>query len=96
METGKLTTLGKEITVSTELMGGVEMAEDRKTMALKLTIEAIEAAKIAAAFKGLTLLEYASGVLLEAANRDIDESYKRRAKGHLPEAQPRPKPKGGK
>ncbi len=64
--------------MSTGLAGGV-MAEERKAMAVKLTIEAIEAAKIAAAFKGLNLMEYASAVLLEQANRDIEEGYRDRA-----------------
>jgi hypothetical protein len=54
------------------------MAEERKAMAVKLTIEAIEAAKIAAAFKGMNLMEYASAVLLEVANRDIEEGYRTR------------------
>lgn len=59
-------------------------------MAVKLTIEAIEAAKIAAAFKGMNLMEYASQVLLEAANRDIEEGYRVRSGGH-PVQRRRPK-----
>ncbi len=69
----------------------VIMADERKTTAVKLTQEAVDAAKIAAAFKGLTLYEYASQVLLEAANRDIEEGYRHRAG-----AAPKPKPKGPK
>jgi hypothetical protein len=60
-------------------------------MAVKLTVEAIEAAKIAAAFKGITLMEYASAVLLEAANRDIEQGYRIRSGG---QQAPRRKPKG--
>ena len=63
--------------MSTGLAGGV-MAE-RKAMAVKLTIESIEAAKIAAAFKGMNLMEYASAVLLERANQDIEEGYRDRS-----------------
>jgi hypothetical protein len=40
---------------------------------VRLGIEAIEAANIAASLKGMTLTEYATQVLLETANRDIDE-----------------------
>jgi hypothetical protein len=77
--------------MSVGLWDGV-MAEGRKTVSLKLSSEAVEAAKIAAAFKGLTLLEYASRVLLEAANRDIEEGYRSRAAGRQP-SPPRRKPK---
>ncbi len=64
--------------MSIGLVGGV-MAGERKAMAVKLTIESIEAAKIAAAFKGMNLMEYASAVLLEQANRDIEEGYRDRS-----------------
>jgi len=64
--------------MSTGLTGGVT-AQERKAMAVKLTDEAIKAAKIAAAFRGMTVMEYASQVLLQAANRDIEEGYRRRA-----------------
>ena len=76
--------------MSTGLVGGL-MAEERKAMAVKLTVEAIEAAKIAAAFKGMNLMEYASAVLLEQANRDIEEGYRTRS---APPA-PKRRPKGG-
>jgi len=78
--------------MSTGLMGGL-MAEERKAMAVKLTIEAIEAAKIAAAFKGKNLMEYASEVLLEAANRDIEEGYRTRSAGREPMEPRRRRPK---
>jgi hypothetical protein len=52
---------------------------ERKTMPVRLGHEAIEAAKIAGSLKGMSLAEYATEVLLEAANRDIDEWSKTRA-----------------
>jgi hypothetical protein len=52
---------------------------ERKTMPVRLGYEAIEAAKIAGSLKGMSLAEYATQVLLEAANRDIDEWSKTRA-----------------
>lgn len=61
-------------------------------MAVKLTIEAIEAAKIAAAFKGMTLMDYASAVLIQAANRDIEEGYRTRKSTDVP---PKRRAKGG-
>jgi hypothetical protein len=45
---------------------------ERNNMPVRLTRDAIAAAKIAASFKGMTLSQYASTVLVEAANRDID------------------------
>jgi hypothetical protein len=47
-------------------------------MPVRLGTEAIEAAKIAASLKGMTMSDYATAVLLEAANRDIDEWSKAR------------------
>ncbi len=49
-------------------------------MPVRLGNDAIEAAKKAAALKGQTLTEYATGVLLAAANHDIDEFVKSHAK----------------
>ncbi len=66
--------------MSTGLADSV-IAQQRNAMAVKLTVEAIKAAKIAAAFKGMTVMEYASQVLLQAANRDIEEGYCQRASG---------------
>lgn len=50
------------------------------SMPVRLETQAIEAAKIAASFKGETLTAYASRVLLEIANRDIDAFVKARSK----------------
>jgi len=52
---------------------------ERKTMPVRLGHEAIEAAKIAGSLKGMSLAEYATAVLLEKANRDIDEFSQARA-----------------
>jgi hypothetical protein len=61
------------------------MAEqERKTMPVRLGFEAIEAGKIAASIKGMSLAEYATAVLTEAANRDIDEWTMARAQGQAP------------
>lgn len=52
--------------------------EAKETMPVRLTMEALDAARIAASFQGLTLSEYASAALLEAANRDIEKGYQAR------------------
>jgi hypothetical protein len=58
-----------------------EMTRKGQTsMPVRLDMDAIEAAKIAASFKGETLTAYASRVLLEVANQDIDEFVKTRSK----------------
>jgi hypothetical protein len=66
--------------------------KERNSMPIRITLEALEAGKIAAAYQGMSLSEYASHVLLEAANRDIEE-------GHRARSQPRSgrmrRPKGG-
>jgi hypothetical protein len=73
------------------------MAEgEQKTMSIRLDVEAIEAAKIAASYKRLTVLEYASRVLLEAANRDIEEGHRQRsAAASPPEPKKSRKPRAG-
>jgi hypothetical protein len=50
-----------------------------KTMPIRIDVEALEAVKIAASFKGMSSMDYASQVLLEQANRDIEAGYKARA-----------------
>lgn len=49
-------------------------------MPVRLGNEAIEAAKKAAGLNGETLTSYATRVLLEAANRDIDKFVRERIK----------------
>jgi predicted DNA binding CopG/RHH family protein len=59
----------------------VEPMPKRETMPVRLGTEAMETAKIAASLKGMSLSEYATHVLLESANRDIDEFSKARVQG---------------
>ena len=53
--------------------------KDQKTMPIRLAVDAIEAAKLAATFQGRTVMDYASEVLLTVANRDVEASIKARA-----------------
>ncbi len=65
---------------------------ERRTMPIRIDVTALEAAKIAAAYKGISVMEYASRVLLEAARKDIEEGHRSFSGPHPPK--PR-KPKGG-
>jgi predicted DNA binding CopG/RHH family protein len=60
-------------------MGSVMTEKERNSMPIRITLEALEAGKIAAAYQGISLSEYASQVLLEAANRDIEEGHRARS-----------------
>ena len=53
----------------------------KETIPVRLNVEAIEEAKVAAATKGLSLVEYASAILLAAARRDNDEWSNARSQG---------------
>lgn len=68
-------------------------------MSVKLSSRSLEVARIAAATRGETLATYASRVLLEVGNRDIDDFNARRAAAAKPEEAKAPparaKPKGG-
>lgn len=78
-------------------LGSVMTESERRTMPVRIEVEALEAAKIAAAFKGISVVQYISNVLKEAADRDIEEGYRARAAGNdpsSPPAKPR-RPKGG-
>ncbi len=55
------------------------MEKERKTMPIRVGIEALEAAKIAAAYKGQTVMDYVTEIVLEAANRDIEEGHRLRS-----------------
>jgi hypothetical protein len=70
---------------------------ERRTMSVKIDEKALEAAKIAAAFRGQTVMDYLSEIVLERAERDIAEGAKARAEGKpIPQApKRRRKPKGG-
>ncbi len=52
---------------------------DQRTTSMRITVEAVEAAKIAAAYKGLSMMDYVAGIVLEAANRDIEEGHRTRS-----------------
>ena len=69
------------------LLAGETVMSERDTMPIRLDVEAIREARIAAAVRGMSLTRYASQVLLEAAKRDIDEWSKSR--GQEPGKRPR-------
>lgn len=50
--------------------------KERNSMPIRIDNKALEAAKIAASYKGLTVAGYVSKVLLEVATRDIEEGHK--------------------
>jgi hypothetical protein len=62
-----------------------------ETMSVKLSTRALAVARIAAATRGESLAEYASRILIEAANRDLDAFNATRA---AEAAKPRPPKKG--
>jgi predicted DNA binding CopG/RHH family protein len=53
--------------------------KEQKTMSIRVGLEALEAAKIAAAYKGLTVMDYVTALVFEAANRDIEEGHRARS-----------------
>lgn len=57
---------------------GGDVMTEKRTMPVRLDVESIREAKLAAATKGLSLTEYASIVLMEAAQRDNDAWAKAR------------------
>jgi hypothetical protein len=71
----------------------------RRGMPIRIEEKALEAARIAASYKGMTVMDYASKVLLDQALRDIEEGHRTWSGGDTPPpTQPRPKPrrpKGG-
>jgi hypothetical protein len=76
-----------EDAMSTAAMIEVEMAKSEAGPGMvRLSGEAIQAVRIAAGSAGVSITAYASRVLLEAAERDIEAGYKARQK---------PKRKGG-
>lgn len=60
-------------------LDGVMTESERRTMPVRIDVEALEAAKIAAAFKGISVVQYISAILLEQANKDIEEGYRTRS-----------------
>jgi hypothetical protein len=55
----------------------------RETMPVRLGLDAMAAARTAATWKGETLSAYATRVLLESANRDLDEFARARVQGPI-------------
>ena len=47
--------------------------EKKSTMPIRLTLEALDAARIAASLKGMSVLDYASEILLERATQESDQ-----------------------
>jgi hypothetical protein len=69
------------------------MAEsERRTMPIRIDVKALEAAKIAASYQKITVMEYASRVLLEAALKDIEEGHRAFS---VPQSPKHRKQKGG-
>lgn len=57
-----------------------QMAEkEQKATSIRIATDAVDAAKIAAAYKGLTVMDYVSDLVREAANRDIEEGHRSRS-----------------
>jgi len=54
------------------------MAKKRPELMTRILPDALEAAKLAAVYRGLTLTEYISEVVKVAAERDIEEGHARR------------------
>jgi hypothetical protein len=78
---------GPEVSMST-VLAERPMAK-RNDVPVKIDAEVLAMARIASAYKGVSLAEYLSESLRPIAMRDIDESHARLAK-------PPAKPKGGK
>jgi hypothetical protein len=64
----------------------------RNDVSVKMDAKVVEDCRIAAAFRGVSLAEYISETMREAAQRDIDEGYRQRDQ---PAGRPRKGPKGG-
>ena len=61
----------------------------RDAMPVRPGTEAVDVAERAVAVKGMTLMDYATAVLLEAANRDVDADARARVKASM---KTKPKP----
>jgi hypothetical protein len=59
----------------TVVMESTMTDSERKSMPIRIDIEALDAAKIAASYKRMSVMAYVSAIILEAANRDIEESH---------------------
>jgi hypothetical protein len=58
--------------------GGTAQMNDKKSMPIRIGLEALDAAKIAAAYKGVSVMEYVTDVLPKAADHDIEKGHRSR------------------
>ena len=58
-------------------------------MPVRIGVDALEAAKIAAAYKGLSVVEYITQNILAVANRDIEEGHRSRTETTNPPKKPK-------
>jgi hypothetical protein len=49
------------------------MSEEPKSVPMRISVEAITQARIASGIRGVSMVQYMSQVILEAAARDIEE-----------------------
>lgn len=71
-----------------------ESKDHKETMPVRLTLECLEVARIAASYQGLNLSEYASAALLEIAMRDVErghQAHQARAQGGIKKGKAGPK-----
>jgi hypothetical protein len=65
---------------------------ERRGMPIRISDEALAAARIAAAFEGISIMEYVSRVVLARAEEDIRKGYEQRAQKPPPPRPEHPKP----
>jgi hypothetical protein len=65
----------------------------RNDVSVKMDASVVDECRIAAAFKSMSLAEYISETMREAARRDIDEGYARRTGENPPPKSAGPKQK---
>ena len=57
-----------------------QMAEkEQKATSIRIALDAVESAKIAAAYKGMTVMDYVTQLVRESAARDIEEGHRLRS-----------------
>jgi hypothetical protein len=82
--------------MTTTLLETAMPTGERRGMPIRISDEALAAARIAAAFEGISIMEYVSRAVLATAEEDIRKGYERRAQKAAgnPPAPPQPKTKG--
>jgi uncharacterized protein (DUF1778 family) len=71
------------------------MAKERKNTPVRIDDESLRWARIAASYKGLTLADYVSEALLQAAKADVQRSHAEITAGEDREGATKGKGKGG-